>query len=44
MTGEMFRVWALEREGDAEGLKNISSSLAPDSLRTMNKAAGFLVF
>lgn len=40
-TGETFIVCALEREGDPEGLKNISSSLAPGSPhRAMNKAAG----
>lgn len=46
MTGKTFIVCALEREGDPEGLKNISPSLAPGSPhRAMNKAAGvFLVF
>lgn len=45
MTGESFIVWALGREGDPEGLKNTSPSLAPGSShRTMSKAAGFFIF
>lgn len=45
MTGETFIVWALERAGDPEGLKNFSPSLAPAyPHRVMNKAAGFFCF
>lgn len=44
MTGETFIVWALEREGDPEGLKNISSLAPASPHRVMNKAAGFFCF
>lgn len=44
ITGEIFIVWALERQGDPEGLKNISPSLGPGSPhRVMNKAADFFL-